>query len=385
MKTLNLLTFFMMLLVAVSGCTVTVSMDDTNQSNDSNQTGSATNLTASMPGSQVVNQSAGVVNTNNQSTHFDLPCSSTTTTDMLLTTTEQDFYANAKQIQLCSINKDVMNGVNNKYYRFTLSQPKRVYLMVDGFETGAFQVGITEKTYKNGVNGEPVIYSEDLPAGTYTAYVRVINSLGSSCVSSNCCFEITDDDYCWWIKGSPSTGIIKLGYRLTLSTSERAPSSNIEMGSAMFIPVSQSCQSFNSRTVPMGISQYSAATAFNVSLCDKVSDIFDINQYQYYSITLAEQENVKITLAKSEGNWQVGIDGYGWESSSLPGSESIVYTNTLPAGTYKVWAMVTNVAANSGSDWSCRQIVASGTCYWTGGNPPSGTTYLTYDISFDTE
>jgi hypothetical protein len=400
----------MIVLVAVSGCTININTGGNEPSNI--QTSEQNNTNVVEPANtQTNNNSANAVITNtssnntaalNNSTNLteelepeiiinetiayeDTICSSLSVNELSLTTLEQDTEANAKSVSVCSVNKDVMNSVNQKYYTFTITEPTKIYLMIDGFESGAWQVGIIGKSFEQESEGQAVKYSEELPAGTYTVYARLTNALASTCTNENCCFEFAQGSTCYWIKGEPANGIIKLGFRLTVSTSELEPSNTIEQGTATMTPVSQSCLSLSAKTIDKTVLHDTIDDAYLVSMCDEVTDVFTASQYQYYSFTLTEQTNVKLTLNKPEGAWQIGITGHSWEDSTTLGQELIEYKESLPIGEYTVWVKVANTAGLSGTDWSCRQIITDGTCYWINGSPVNGTYYLNYNVTFDTE
>ena len=358
----------LLLVLLVAGCTST----SDSLSNETKGTSLVNETVVNDTDFSIVNETGNIFS--------DVVCDSIADAVMQVTTLSEDTVVNAKEVSVCSINHDVMNSVNHKYYTFTLSEAGSVYAMVDGINIGRWQVGIINKDWVDGVNGKSVIYTANLSAGTYTLYVRLMNALGSTCVGSDCCFEFVTDSTCYWISGEKTE---ELGYRLKLSTSELTPNNSLEVV-ASSAPVVTSCAGFNSKTVGV-ISHDTTDTAYTVSMCDSLSDNFIGLQYQYYTLVLSEEKQVKITLVKPEGNWQVGVNGYGWQDSLTTGSESMVYTSTLPAGEYKVWVMVSNTASLSGSDWSCRQVVTDGTCYWTSGLPPDGTYYLTYTVTFDTQ
>ncbi|MFA5333548.1 MAG: hypothetical protein WC376_03565 [Candidatus Nanoarchaeia archaeon] len=414
MKNSNLFISFMIVLVAVSGCTININTGGNEPSNLQTQEQNSTNVTEPA-GTQTNNNSITSLVTNNSSnnatvinnstnlteesepeiinetiTYEDIICSSLPVNELSLTTLEQDTEANAKQVSICSINNDVMNGLNYKYYTFTLAEPAKIYLMVDGAQTGAWQLGIIDESFEDQTNGEPVKYHADLEAGTYIVYVRVTNSLGSTCTQSAdetdpCYFEFSNDETKWWIQGDEA-GTAKLGFRLTISTSELEPSNTVEQGTATMTPATQSCLSLSAKTIDKTVLHDSAATAYQVSICDEISDTFTFaGTYQYYSITLAEETAVKLTLAKPEGAWQIGIDGYSWEDSTSLGQESVNYSATLPAGNYKAWVRAVITGGTSGADWSCQEVIADGTCYWKTGSPVDGTHYLNYEVIFDTE
>lgn len=364
----------LLLVLLVAGCTSSSnSVEDVNGL-VINETGSVANET-----NNVTNETSSNLIVD-ESSFSDVICSSLDDVTMQVTALSEDTVVNAKAVSVCSVNHDVMNSVNHKYYTFTLSEPASVYAMVDGFNAGAWQVGIIDNDWVDGVDGKAVVYSANLSAGTYTLYVRLTNALGSTCTGSDCCFELQEGSTCYWISGVETD---KLGFRLKLSTSELMPDNSLEV-IASSAPLVDSCTAFNSKTVGI-VSHDSVGTAYPVSMCDSLADTFIGTQYQYYILVLSSEKNVRITLDKPEGNWQVGVDGYGWQESSSIGSESIVYTGTLPAGEHKVWVMVSNMASLSGSDWSCRQVVVDGTCYWINGLPPDGTYYLVYTITFDSQ
>ncbi len=315
----------------------------------------------------------------------DVECESFTERRLETTSYIGNMEENAQEISLCSINEAVMNGVNQKFYEFTLSEPTRVYLTVDGFEAGAWQVGVYDKSWEEGEAGEPVSYSVDLEAGTHYAFVSLTNVEGSTCTGDDCCFELEDSEVCWWVSGEPDP-IAKLGFRLTLSTSPVTPSENIVEGTATMTEVSQACTSFNERE--LGTLDHDAeGEAVDVSLCDEVTSVFHSTaNNEYFTISLEKETPVRFVLDKPEGFWQVGVQYYGWGESESMGEESVAYEATLPAGEHLVWVTTRNVAGIGGSDWSCRQIVQDGTCWWVSGTPdPYGVNYLYYTVSFDSQ
>ena len=147
--------------------------------------------------------------------------------------------------------------------------------------------------------------------------------------------------------------------------------------------VSKACANLNDKTVGIEVIHNTETTPYSASLCDRILGTFVSPVYDYYSFNLPSESVVKLTLTKPEGRWTLGVGNYGWEESTTLSSESIVYEHLLPAGDYSVWVQVSNVAGLSGSDWSCRQVVENGTCYWTYGVPPEGTYYLTYLLTID--
>lgn len=403
MKSSDLFSIFMILLITISGCTVNIDLGDTQQSGntqtpeqnntviiDSAETESNNNsMTINNTSTELENELETEIEIeeilNETNNYEDTICASLLTNEMTSTTLEQDTEINAKAVNVCSINKDVMNSVNQKYYTFTITEPTKIYLMIDGFETGAWQVGIIGKSFEQETNGQAVKYSEELPAGTYTIYVKLTNVLASTCTGENCCFEFINGGTCYWIKGEPAKGIIKLGFRLTISTSELQSSSNIEQGTSTMIQISQSCASLSAKTIDKTVLHDTLEDAYSVSMCDEVNDVFTASQYQYYSFTLTEQTNVKLTLNKPEGAWQIGITGHSWEDSATLGQESVNYSSTLPAGTHTTWVRAVLTGGTSGADWSCQEIVTGGTCYWKTGSPIDGTYYLNYKVTIDTE
>jgi hypothetical protein len=399
MKTSNLLLISLILLVAVSGCTINLDMGNNDQTDysGSNQTmgqeddeitGSAETETTDdflddINNFSETNDSMLTNLTEQEEIYYDAECFSLDDSYMEITTLEQDSETNAKEISLCSVNHDTMNGVNYKYYTFTLETPSRIYAMIDSFETGAWQVGIIGHGSKEGENGEPIIYTADLDAGTYIIYVMPINLLASSCTNEDCCFELNSSGICWWISGNPANGVFELSYTLTLSTSEIEHS--IEEANETIIAENNSCAAFSAKTVDKTIIHDTPQTAYSSALCDELTDTFTSATYQYYTITLNHETNVKLTLNKPEGFWQIGINDYSWTDSESTGEESVVYEHLLPAGTYTAWVSVSNTAGIGGEDWTCREIVEDGTCYWTSGSPINGTYYIDYEVIFDAQ
>ncbi|MDD4353506.1 MAG: hypothetical protein PHN56_03550 [Candidatus Nanoarchaeia archaeon] len=441
MKYQNLILFSMILLVAVSGCTVNIDLDDNQQvSNNESQlnntiidsengdlnnlenntiidlgnniiTDLGNNSTSNNTVIDLENENETVIDLGNNSTgnntvivsndttsnntvivenlYEDVECAALNDVQLNLSVNLQDSEVTAKQVSMCSVNHDIMNGINYKYYTFTLTSPAKVYLLIDGFENGAWQVGIIGQGFEDGTNGEAVKYHAELPNGTYIIQVRPINSLGSTCTQSAdeiqpCYFEFSNDETKWWVQGDEA-GTAKLGFRLTLSTSEIQPNNTIEFGTASMVPITQVCNSFNSESLNSNIPNDETQYAYSVSLCDEVNDVYTSAAYEYYSISLSQETTVKFTLTKPEGAWQIGVNNYGWENSLTMGQEDVIYNELLPAGNHVVWVRVTNTAGLSGDDWSCRQIVTDGICYWLEGIPPTGVNYLNFKVSFDSE
>ena len=408
MKLSSALLIFLILIIATSGCTINVDLGDSEQAggNEQLQPSQETeqaeqevqieqgemqeqgtvNITVVEESEETIENNITVVEEN---LYEDIECSILSDAQMELTMQSDDTEDNAKEIIMCSVNKEIMNGINYKYYTFTLAQPAKVYLMVDGAETGAWQVGIIGHGFEEGANGQAAKYHAELPTGTYIIQVRLINSLGSTCSQSAdeidpCYFEFSNDETKWWIQGDEA-GTAKLGFRLTLSTSEIQPNNTIEFGRASMVPVAASCSSFDSKTLNNNIPNDETQYAYQVELCDEVNDVFTSAAYEYYLISLNQETQVKFTLTKPEGAWQIGVSNRGWQDSAAMGEENVVYSELLPAGNHIVWVRVTNNGALSGDDWSCRQIVTDGTCYWLEGVPPSGVNYLNFKVSFDSE
>lgn len=309
------------------------------------------------------------------------PCASLTETTLEVSSHYDDSKDNAKSIAMCSINHDVMNSVNKKFYEFTISSPTKVHLLVDGMAAGEWQVGVDDKSWGESDGEGPASYEVDLMPGTYIAWVSMSSSVSSTCTGSDCYFELQGEDTRWWIQGS-ETGTSKLNFRLVLSSSavDSIGMSEVEGATG----AGGACASFSQRDLDV-TDHDTEEEAIAVSLCDTVSEVFHSNTKQYFKLELSEETDVRISLSKPEGRWQVVTDGYGWGESETMGQETFSYEGTLPAGEQIISVNVFNTAGIGGSDWTCREIVQDGTCWWSSGNPPEpyGKHLLEYTITFD--